>query len=150
MKNHSRIALFVFFILTLPLCCMAKIQSAGIIKSVSGEVMITSAHQTTSIKAVPNMKIIQGDSIKTGVKGSVGLTFDDDTVISLGPNSEIVIQEFLFNPVEKKLSFVAKMIKGTFSFLSGQIIKLAPDKVQLKTPDATLAIRGTKLCVKID
>jgi len=141
--------LLVFFFLLSPKHSSAKIESVGIIKSVSGEVTITSAHQTTSVTAVTNMKIIKGDSIKTGGKSSVGLIFDDDTVISLGSNSEIIIQNFLFNPVNKELSFVAKMIKGTFSFLSGQITKLAPDKVQLKTPDATLAIRGTKLCVQI-
>ena len=150
MKKHLYIVLFVFYLLSSPFFCVAQIESAGIIKSVSGKVTITAPNQTISMLAVPNMKIIQGDSIKTGRKGNIGLIFNDDTVISLGPNSEIVIQQFLFNPVDNELSFVAKMIKGTFSFISGQITKLAPNKVQLKTPDATLAIRGTKLCIKID
>ncbi len=150
MKNFSRAILLIFLFLAYPFCCSAKIESVGIIKTVSGEVTITAADQTISTKAVTNMRLIQGDAIKTGAKGSVGLIFDDDTVISLGPNSEIIIQHFQFNPVEEKLSFVAKIIKGTFSFISGQITKLAPDKVRLETPDATLAIRGTKLCIKVD
>ena len=41
-------------------------------------------------------------------------------------------------------------MKGTFSFLSGQIAKLSPDNVKLMTPDATLGIRGTKLLVKVE
>jgi hypothetical protein len=131
-----------------PQTTLAQSDSVGIIKVVSGDVFITSAQ--TSIKAVANMRIIQGDSIKTGAGSSAGLIFDDDTVVALGPDSEISIDNFLFNPVEKELSFIARMVKGTFSFITGQIAKLAPEKVVLETPDATLGVRGTKFLVKID
>jgi len=42
-----------------------------------------------------------------------------------------------------------KMAKGTFSYLSGLIAKLAPDSVKLLIPDATIAVRGTKLLVDV-
>lgn len=148
MKNLFGILCFIFFFLAGSSNSMAQTQDAGIIKSVSGEVFITSSQ--SSIQAVPNMRINQGDSIKTGAKGSIGLIFADDSVISLGPNSEISIQSFLFNPIHNELSFVARMVQGTFSFITGQIAKLAPSKVKLQTPDATLGVRGTKLLVKID
>jgi hypothetical protein len=126
----------------------AQLDGAGIVKAVSGNVFITSA-QTTVI-AVPNMKIIQGDFIRTGANGSAGLIFEDDTVVALGPNSEMSIENFSFNPVNKELSFIARMVHGTFSFITGQIAKLAPKKVIFETPDATLGVRGTKFLVKID
>jgi hypothetical protein len=96
------------------------------------------------------MKINQGDSIQTGSKSNAGLIFEDDTVVSLGSNSEMSIEEFLFDPAKKKLSFTTRLFKGTFSFISGQIAKLAPDNVKLETPDATLGVRGTKFLVKIN
>lgn len=126
----------------------AQVDSAGIIKAISGDVFITSSK--TDIKAVANMKIMVGDSIRTGEKSSAGLIFEDDTVVALGPNSEITIDSFLFNPANKELSFITRMIHGTFSFITGQIAKLAPDKVSIETPDATLGVRGTKFLVKID
>ena len=128
--------------------CSARADSFGIVKSVSGEVVITRSQST--LKAVPNMKIIQGDSIKTGEKGSIGLIFEDDTVVALDPNSEITIESYLFSPVDQELSFVARLFKGTFSFITGQIAKLAPENVKFETPDATLGVRGTKLLVEID
>ena len=67
-----------------------------------------------------------------------------------GPNSEMSIESFLFNPADKQLSFITRLIRGTFSFISGQIAKLAPKKVILQTPDATLGVRGTKFLVKVD
>ena len=126
----------------------AQPDPAGIIKTVSGAVFITNPE--TTIKAVANMRIIQGDSIQTGANSSAGLIFEDDTVVALGPNSEMLIESFLFDPHNKKLSFIAKMAHGTFSFITGQIAKLAPQKVKLETPDATLGVRGTKFLVKIN
>jgi hypothetical protein len=96
------------------------------------------------------MIVVQGNSIKTGANSSVGLLFEDDTVVALGPNSEIKIESYLFNPVDQELSFIARLAKGTFSFITGQIAKLAPQNVKFETPDATLGVRGTKLLVEID
>lgn len=123
-------------------------EAIGIIKSVSGDVYLTSP--TSDIKAVPNMRLNQGDSIRTGPNSNAGLIFEDDTVLSLGSNSEMSIEKFLFDPAAEKLEFVANLLKGTFSFISGQIAKLAPDQVKIETPDATLGVRGTKFLVKID
>lgn len=141
------------FYLTCLMClvalpCLAETESIGFIDSVKGEVIIVSGE--TSVQGVQNMKIIPGDLIKTGSNSSVGLILEDDTVLSLGPKSEIEIEEFLFDPAERNLSFIARMLRGTFSFITGQIAKLAPQKVKLETPDATLAVRGTKFVVEID
>lgn len=142
----------VFFLLTflsiLPDDCNAEFESIGFVDSVKGEVLIVSSQVT--VTAVKNMSIISGDSIKTGSSSSVGLIFEDDTVVSLGPGSEMLIKDFLFNPADRELSFVARMIKGTFSFITGQIAKLAPQNVHLETPGATLGVRGTKFVVEVD
>ncbi len=129
-------------------CCSAPAPPIAFITTVSGEVFLVS--DQSALQAVPNMKVFQGDTIKTGVAGSVGLIFDDDTVASLGPDSEIAVEKFLFNPVDNELSFVTKLLKGTFCFITGQIAKLAPKAVTFETPDATLGVRGTKFLVKID
>ncbi|WP_169309057.1 FecR domain-containing protein [Desulforhopalus sp. IMCC35007] len=143
------LSLFMLALLLLTFSATAgAMDSIGIIKSVSGEVYLASTE--TSIKAVPHMKISQGDLIRTGPNSNVGLIFEDDTVVSLGSNSELCIEQFLFDPAAGKLAFITKLFRGTFSFISGQIAKLAPDQVRLETPDATLGVRGTKFLVKID
>ena len=143
-----KVIFLLSFLSILPNVCIAEFESIGFVDSVKGEVMIVSSK--SAVKAVQNMKVITGDSIKTGSSSSVGLIFEDDTVVSLGPGSEMVIEAFLFNPADRELSFVARMFKGTFSFITGQIAKLAPQNVQLETPGATLGVRGTKFVVKVD
>ena len=139
----------VFFILLLTTGhSNAQTQSVGIIKSLSGEVFLVNEDLKT--KAAANMKINRGDTIVTGANSSVGLIFTDDTVVSLGPGSEINVENYLFNPADQELSFVTKLLRGTFSFITGQIAKLAPQNVKLETPNATLGVRGTKFVVKVD
>lgn len=128
--------------------CQAAPEAIGIIKTVSGEVSLISTQ--TTLPALANMKIGQGDTIKTGAASSVGMIFEDDTVVSLGPNSEMAVANFLFNPIDKELSFVTRLVKGTFCFVTGQIAKLAPKNVTFETPEATLGVRGTKFLVKVD
>lgn len=126
----------------------ASMAGAGFIKSISGQVLLV-ADNGTAIPAQPNMTVRPGDVITTSGNGKVGLIFQDDTVVSLGPNSEIVIEAFLFNPSEKQLSFIARLIKGTFTYISGTIGRLAPERVKLMTPEATLGVRGTQLLVEV-
>lgn len=126
----------------------ANFDSAGFVKSAIGDVAIISSG--VKMKVVENMKLLPGDTITTGPESSVGLIFEDDTVVSLGSNSEMLVESFMFKPAEKELSFVVRMIRGTFSFITGQIAKLAPQKATFETPDATLGVRGTKFLVKVD
>jgi hypothetical protein len=130
------------------LCLAAGPEYVGIVKSLAGDVVVL--RDKSSVKAEGNMKLRQGDHILTGVNGKAGLIFEDDTVIAIGPNSSIVIDSFMFQPNEKKLSFIARIIRGTASYLSGQIAKLAPNNVRLETPHATVGMRGTHVLIKVD
>lgn len=148
MKSIRSLLLPILVLILILLCSTAQGGNVGFVKSVSGEVFVISSGKI--IVAATNMGIQEGDSIKTSGNSSAGLIFEDDSIISLGPNSEIKIESFLFNPVENELSFIARMIQGTFSFISGQIAKLAPQNVKLETPSATLGVRGTNFLVKVD
>jgi hypothetical protein len=131
-----------------PLLASAKKDTVGIVKSVNGEAVIV--RQAGTMKAEVNTPLKLGDVIKTGPTGSIGLILEDDTVVSMGPSGEIAIDDFVFDPAEAQLSMVVRMIRGSFSFLSGQIAKLAPENVRLETPDATIGMRGTRLLVNVE
>ena len=137
-------------VLILGWVCLASAESThvGIVKSVMGQAQIVRGPQALSVEV--NVKLLNGDLVKTGPDGKVGLVFEDDTVVSMGPNSQFRIEEFMFQPAAKKLSFIGRMIQGTAAFLSGQIAKLAPEMVRLETPDATIGLRGTHVLVKVE
>lgn len=126
----------------------ATADHVGIVKSMAGEVVIVRGDRT--IKVEPDMKLLEGDIVQTGLNGKAGLILEDDTVISMGFKSRVAIKSFMFQPNDKKLSFIARIFQGTASFLSGQIAKLAPNQVHIETPNATIGIRGTHVLIQVD
>ncbi len=122
--------------------------SIGHIQTLNGTAAIIRGN--TSIPAARALPIFRGDTIQTSKTGSLGIVLSDDTTFSLGPNSEIVMTDYLFNPREGKFSMVTKMVKGTFSYISGLIGKLSPNSIKMDIPNATIAVRGTKLLINIE
>jgi hypothetical protein len=120
----------------------------GVVKTLEGDATVQRNGETITV--VTGMAIQRADVIKTGHHSTVGLVFSDDTRISMGSNTELAVNDYLFEPLEKNLSFVVQLIRGTVSFLSGQIVKLSPESVQLVMPEATIGVRGTHVLVKVD
>ena len=131
-----------------PVFCEASDAPAGSIKTTKGAASIIRQNQV--IPAQIGEKVFMKDSLKTGPDGSLGMIFKDDTLLSIGPQSEITISEFLFSPAEGRLSIVTKLLKGTAAYLTGMIGKLSPESVRFETPVASVGIRGTKFAVKIE
>jgi hypothetical protein len=121
---------------------------AGQVKTLSGSALLTRTGQSEPV--VPGMNILSGDHLATAADSSLGLTLRDDTTLSLGPNARLTLDNFIFDPAADKLGFAAKLHRGTFAVLTGQIARLAPDRTKLGTPSANIGIRGTKFVVKVE
>lgn len=122
------------------------IEQIGQIKNTSGEVQIYRANKV--LAASPGDALVQSDKITTK-DGSAGILFNDGTMVSIGPNSEMVIENYTFVPKNKQYSFDLFLHKGSAVYTSGRLGKIAPDAVKLKTPRATVGIRGTKLILEV-
>ncbi len=120
----------------------------AIVRNVSGSATVVRQGQT--ISATNGMEIWENDTLRTGRDGSIGVVFNDDTFLSLGPGSALIIDEFVFAPKQGKFSIVVRMLKGTAAYLSGLISKLSPDSAHFKTPTASIGIRGTKFVVRVE
>jgi hypothetical protein len=103
----------------------------------------------SSVPAAVGGDVLRGDVIRTGKPGAVGIVLDDETTISLGSGSELAMVDFAFVPREGRFALVVRMARGTFAYLAGLIGKLAPGTARLELPDATIAMRGTKLLIQV-
>ena len=145
----SAVHLLCLLLVLIGLCTPAAAGSfVGVVKTLEGGATI--ARNGETITVVTGMEIQRADVVKTDRHGTVGLVFSDDTLISMGSNTELTVDDYLFEPLEKELSFVVRLIRGTVSFLSGQIAKLSPESVQLIMPAATIGVRGTHVLIKVD
>lgn len=139
--------LLMLVCLLFPCLALASDATVGSIKSVGGTAYII--RNGAAIETKAGTRVLRHDSLKTGADGSLSMVFRDDTLLALGPNSQLVINEFLFSPGEGKLSFVARLLKGTAACVTGIIGKLSPDSVRFETPVANIGIRGTRFAASV-
>jgi hypothetical protein len=120
----------------------------GRIKSTAGNVSVV--RQSGTVSAQIGQPLFQNDSVRTGADGRVGITLKDETRLSLGPNSDVRIDQFLYSPGQGNLRLVMRVARGIVAYVSGRIAKLAPDAVRLETPSAILGVRGTRMVIRVE
>lgn len=147
LTNLYQIMALMILISSIPAIASAD-SFVGIVKLAEAETEIQ--REGEALAAEPGTQVMIADRIETNGQGSAGIIFSDDTRVSMGPNTSIVIVGYQFAPKESKLSFVLRVIKGTVAFISGQITKLAPESVELIVPDATIGVRGTHVLIKVN
>lgn len=93
------------------------------------------------------------ESMDTYVTGGCvsNITFKDDTKVRVTENSRLLIDDFVFDPKQSDAGKLAlKVGMGTVRYASGQIAKNNPQRVDIKTPSATIAVRGTDFNMIVD
>lgn len=123
-------------------------EPVGQVKSLEGQAILARAGIERALVAGEALEA--EDILVTKAASTVGLVMRDDTTLAMGPSSRLVIDRLVFQPAENKLEMGLGFDKGTFSVQSGQIVKLAPERASIRTPTASLAIRGTSFLVKVD
>lgn len=121
--------------------------SAGMIKVAKGQVSIERDGKKLSGEVGSPIEV--ADRIRTGADGSVGVTLRDNTLLSAGPNSLIVIDKFAFDNTTQDGNMSVRIRKGTLSVASGKIAKRTPESVDFHTPTSVLGVRGTEFVIEV-
>ncbi|WP_187970510.1 FecR domain-containing protein [Aquibium microcysteis] len=85
--------------------------------------------------------VIFNEEITTDGRGLVQILLLDGTTFTVGPNSQLTIDEFVYNPATGDAKVVASVAKGAFRFIGGQTSR-RPDGATINTPVGTIGIRG--------
>lgn len=119
----------------------------GWMKTAQGDVTIIRGG--TRIPAAVGAPLARGDVIATGRDGSAGVTLADNSVLSAGPQTELALDEFVYDSAQLKGSSLATLRRGTLSATSGDIARGTPGAMRVRTPTAVLAVRGTNFLVRV-
>ena len=142
---YSSILLFLFLSSSTALSAPTMI---GTIKTLKGMVSVNEG--ASKINAQLNGHLYEGSIIETNSSSSVGLMFIDGTQLSIGPNSQVILNRYLFLPKEKSYDFDIMINNGSVIYSSGKLGELAPKSIKVKTPEAIIGVRGTKFLVEVD
>jgi hypothetical protein len=143
--EHVRKTLLIFASLTLP--CWGAEEIVGCIKTTTGGAVVVRGAQTTP--ATGGMHLLMNDVLRTSADGHLGVLLQDGTGIGLGPNTELKIDTFIYEPAQGKLALGLRLVRGVMAYFSGRIARLAPGAVTVETPVGVIGLRGTHLAVSL-
>tara|TARA_A100001015_G_scaffold304884_1_gene396743 strand:- start:12 stop:581 length:570 start_codon:yes stop_codon:yes gene_type:complete len=99
-------------------------------------------------KLLNGSKVFYGDTIFVKSKSNAQILFLDETVLTVGEDTELTIDDFVYDPKTNDGNFVTNIKSGTVKFITGKISKKNPDNLEVKMPAGTLGARGTEFVVQ--
>ena len=136
----------VLIMLVLPLQAIAAERVVGSIERQKGDASRVVAGESASLSV--GSQLLEGDLVRTGDGSRLVIRFDDTSSLTLGENAEVAIDAMIYEPAGRTPELGAqslKFVQGVFRFVSGKVSKSMPDQVALRTPVATIGIRGTEV-----
>ena len=121
--------------------------SAGQITEITGPTQITRG--SDKILAVLKTGIESNDRIET-LNSKTEITFIDDTHVTVGEHSKLLVDDFVYDPKSSSGKLGIKASFGTVRYLSGRIAHNKSSNVNVITPTASIAVRGTDFSMSVD
>jgi len=98
-----------------------------------------------------NLKFaIQSNDEAITTNGRMAITFLDDSVVKLTEHSQLLIDEYIYDPDPSKSKMAITFGLGTARFITGNLNRIDKQNITLKTPTANIAIRGTDFTATVD
>ena len=120
----------------------------GLIKVAKGSVQIQRG--ASKIDAKVGTGLQTADTVITGADSSAGITFTDNSLVSVGPNSVFAIDKYRFDTTTHAGEFEGNLRQGRLAAVSGKMVKQSPDSMKIRTPSAIMGVRGTEFVVEVD
>lgn len=120
----------------------------GLVKVAKGSVQIQRG--AAKIPAAVGTGLQTSDVVITGADGSAGITFTDNSLVSVGPNSVFAIDKYKFDTTTHAGEFEGNLKQGRLAAVSGKMVKQSPDSMKIRTPSAIMGVRGTEFVVQVD
>lgn len=115
---------------------------AGVSAAVQGQVSVARV-DAVGRQIDSGEPIFLNDAVTSGPESGMQIMLLDETVFTIGPESEISIDTFVYDPATGQGSLAANMTKGVMRFVTGKVSSGNPQNMTIKLPVGTIGIRGT-------
>ena len=127
---------------------LAQAADIGLVKVSRGTVEIQ--RDGARLPAAVGAGLRTADVIVTGADSSAGITFTDNSLVSIGPNSVFAIDKYRFDTTTHAGEFEGSLRQGRLAAASGKMVKQSPESMKIRTPSAIMGVRGTDFVVQVD
>ena len=121
----------------------------GTISEFRGNGEVIRESNEDKILAELSLDILSYDDVRTG-NGRMAIEFLDSSILRLTEHSKVVIDNYIFDPDPNKSQLALNMASGTARFITGALGKINKENISIRTPSATIAIRGTDFTTTVD
>jgi len=121
----------------------------GSISELRGNGEVVRQGTTDKLLAELALGIASYDDVRTG-NGRMAIEFLDSSVVRLTEHSKIIIDDFVYDPDPNKSKLALSMASGTARFITGRLAGIKKENIFIKTPSATIGIRGTDFTTTVD
>jgi hypothetical protein len=123
-----------------------KRQQVGVVVESSGSVLAVDKRKVSRKLSIAS-PVFLGDKVVTGENGSVRLRMIDEAILDLRCFSIMVIEEYALNTSKRKS--ILNLLQGSLKKITGKIGKMTEDVYELKTPVASVGVRGTEYALRV-
>ena len=131
------------------LASWANAIDVGSISELRGIGEVIRQGSTDKVLAEMALDIFSLDDVRTG-NGRIAIEFLDSSVVRLTEHSKLVIDDFVYDPDPNKSKLALNMASGTARFITGRLSGIKKENIFIKTPSATIGIRGTDFTTTVD
>jgi len=118
-------------------------QAVGVNAAVRNKVVIVGAGTKKARPAVVRERVILNDEVRTAAASQLQILLLDRTTFTVGANARVAVDRFVYNPAANSRSTGVSVSRGAFRFMSGRSLRRPSGPVSVRTPVATIGVRGT-------
>ena len=123
---------------------------AGVSAAVRGKVDLTPVVEKVVRPIDSGEDVFLGDALKSHEQSGMQLMLLDETSITMGPNADLTVDEFIYDPATGIGEVTASLAEGVFRFVTGKTSQGQDKAMTLEVPFGTIGIRGTIGAVRND
>ncbi|GBD99258.1 fecR protein [bacterium BMS3Abin07] len=135
----------IFSIVIMPLFIAGTLfadMRAGNVVSVRGTALVE--REMKEIPARIRLDLVEKDSVVTEKRSRIKMLFRDDSILTLGPDSKLIVKQYLYSPEEKRADSIYELLDGRLRAVVGNAA------LKVVTPTAYAAARGTIFIIWYD
>ena len=122
---------------------LAQATAVGINAAIRNKVAIRAAATKKVRPAVLRERVILNDEVTTGAASQLQILLLDRTTFTVGANARVAVDRFVYNPAANSRSTGVSVTRGAFRFMSGRTLRGPTGPASVRTPVATIGVRGT-------
>ncbi len=147
MKRYATLIIAMVILAVVPAALRAEV--VGRLNQAEGRVDLLKGGKLPAVHVKVDDPVEIGDVLRTKTLSRAQITFMDNTIVTVAPESRLAVENYLFEPAQGKRNAVLKLFRGLAHLVVSKIFKVEQPDFVVKTHTAVLGVRGTDFGVRL-